>query len=228
MGFFNNVKNSLTETSQDLTQKAKDTSEVFRLNNANKAKEKEIEKVIYQIGVSYYSNAMEECSVRFPELTMQVKHLQEEIAANKRLIEELSTEEICPSCGKKINRGSKFCIYCGASINVMDDTTVEVTGKRCASCGSSIEKDAAFCTNCGTPVPQEMENETVVPELNDDEYSDLVENTEENYGTGEYEEELITEPVLAEPEITARVCTECGRVLEDGEMFCMNCGKKVE
>ena len=50
MGFFDNVKNSFTETSQDLTKKAKDTTEIFRLNNLNKTKEKEIEKVIYQIG----------------------------------------------------------------------------------------------------------------------------------------------------------------------------------
>lgn len=31
MGFFDNVKNSFTETSQDLTKKAKDTTEIFRL-----------------------------------------------------------------------------------------------------------------------------------------------------------------------------------------------------
>ena len=56
MGFFDNVKSSLTETSQDLTKKAKDTTEIYRLNNANKAKEKEIEKIIYQILV-YVSSA---------------------------------------------------------------------------------------------------------------------------------------------------------------------------
>ena len=56
MGFFDNVKNSFTETSQDLTKKAKDTTEIFRLNNLNKTKEKEIEKVIYQIGLAFYSN----------------------------------------------------------------------------------------------------------------------------------------------------------------------------
>ena len=35
MGFFDDVKNSLTEKSQDLSKKAKDTTEIYRLNNAN-------------------------------------------------------------------------------------------------------------------------------------------------------------------------------------------------
>lgn len=56
MGFFDNLKSSLTETGQDLSQKAKDTTEIFRLTNLNKTKEKEIEKVIYQIGSTYYAN----------------------------------------------------------------------------------------------------------------------------------------------------------------------------
>lgn len=41
MGFFDDVKNSLTEKSQDLSKKAKDTTEIYRLNNANKSMEKE-------------------------------------------------------------------------------------------------------------------------------------------------------------------------------------------
>ena len=51
MGFFDDVKNSLTEKSQDLSKKAKDTTEIYRLNNANKSMEKEVEKLIYQIGL---------------------------------------------------------------------------------------------------------------------------------------------------------------------------------
>ena len=46
MGFFDNLKSSLAETGQDLSQKAKDTTEIFRLTNLNKTKEKEIEKNI--------------------------------------------------------------------------------------------------------------------------------------------------------------------------------------
>ena len=44
MGFFDNLKSSLTETGQDLSQKAKDTTEIFRLTNLNKTKEKEMKK----------------------------------------------------------------------------------------------------------------------------------------------------------------------------------------
>ena len=106
MGFFDNLKSSLTETGQDLSQKAKDTTEIFRLTNLNKTKEKEIEKVIYQIGSTYYANYRDECMEKMPELAAQIKSLQDEIAANKEMIEKLSTEEICPQCGKKVNPGN--------------------------------------------------------------------------------------------------------------------------
>ena len=90
MGFFDNVKSSLTETSQDLTKKAKDTTEIYRLNNANKTKEKEIEKVIYQIGLRYFDNYREECREKCPELVGRIEQLQMEIAANKQMVEQLS------------------------------------------------------------------------------------------------------------------------------------------
>lgn len=157
MGFFDNVKNSLTETSQDLTQKAKDTTEIFRLNNVNKSKEKEIEKVMYQIGSMYYANYMEECVTKFPELAKQVQDLQAEIAANKEMIEKLSLEKVCPNCGKKVNTGSKFCIYCGSPITVPVQTTEEVSGEVCKACGKPLEEGAAFCTYCGTAVEKETE-----------------------------------------------------------------------
>ena len=119
MGFFDNVKNSLSETSQELTQKAKDTTEIYRLNNLNKTKEKEIEKLVYQIGLAYYSNFREECEEKFADLTTQIAQIQKEIAENKQMVEKLSTEEVCPSCGKKLTGGSKFCIYCGTSLDAV-------------------------------------------------------------------------------------------------------------
>ena len=101
MGFFDNLKSSLAETGQDLSQKAKDTTEIFRLTNLNKTKEKEIEKVIYQIGSTYYANYRDECMEKMPELAAQIKSLQDEIAANKEMIEKLSTGSTGRTTGGK-------------------------------------------------------------------------------------------------------------------------------
>ena len=148
MGFFDNLKSSLAETGQDLSQKAKDATEIFRLTNLNKTKEKEIEKVIYQIGSTYYANYRNECVEKMPEL------------ANKEIIEKLSTEEICPQCGKKVNPGSKFCIYCGAALEAPAEQPEEKAEvKVCKACGKPLEEGVVFCTNCGTKIEDDKATE---------------------------------------------------------------------
>ena len=210
MGFLDNVKNSLTETSQDLTKKAKDTTEIFRLNNLNKSKEKEIEKIIYQIGLAFYSNKKDECTAMFPEFVAQVETLQKKIAENKETIERLSTEEVCPNCGKKLSPGAKFCIYCGASTEA-ENIPARTSGKRCPNCGSLVEEDAAFCTSCGTPISKEEENADA--ELNVEEVEEIPKD-EENQIKG--------------VEIQKKFCIKCGAEIEEGDAFCLNCGEPVK
>ena len=215
MGFFDNVRSSLTETSQDLTKKAKDTTEIFRLTNLNKTKEKEIEKVIYQVGMAYYSNCKDECEMKFPELVSQIQKLQEEIAANKEMIEKLSIEEVCPKCGKKLSPGAKFCIYCGSSMDEVK-STVKLSGQMCSACGNPIEEGAAFCTHCGTPIQQK--EESVIAEEN----IEAVMNEEVE---PEVYEQSVAESMK---EIETKKCPNCGADIEDGDIFCMNCGAAIE
>lgn len=215
MGFFDNVRSSLTETSQDLTKKAKDTTEIFRLTNLNKTKEKEIEKVIYQVGTAYYSNCKDECEMKFPELVSQIQKLQEEIAANKEMIEKLSIEEVCPKCGKKLSPGAKFCIYCGSSMDEVK-STVKLSGQMCSACGNPIEEGAAFCTHCGTPIQQK--EESVIAEEN----IEAVMNEEVE---PEVYEQIVAESMK---EIETKKCPNCGADIEDGDIFCMNCGAAIE
>ena len=153
MGFFDDMKNSLTEKSQDLSKKAKDTTEIYRLNNANKSMEKEVEKLIYQIGLRYYANYKDECTEKCPDLIEQIDQLYQTMEANKQQIEQLSIVEVCPNCGKKLDPNAKFCVNCGTAINREPAPVApNPSGKVCASCGTPLEDDAAFCTNCGTPV----------------------------------------------------------------------------
>jgi len=47
----------------------------------------------------------------------------------------------CPSCGKQVKAGAKFCSECG---NQMKST------KSCTECGAEIKIAAKFCPECGT------------------------------------------------------------------------------
>lgn len=51
---------------------------------------------------------------------------------------------ICPSCGKELSDGTKFCGYCGKTI-----PTGEAAGKVCPSCGQTAGPDQVYCANCG-------------------------------------------------------------------------------
>ena len=97
---------------------------------------------------------------KMPELAAQIKSLQAEIAANKEMIEKLSTEEICPQCRKKVNPGSKFCIYCGAALEAPTEQPEEKAEvKVCKACGKPLEEGAVFCTNCGTKIEDDKATE---------------------------------------------------------------------
>jgi len=53
-------------------------------------------------------------------------------------------ETLCPSCGKPVRAGAKFCDSCGAPTQVL-----------CASCGATLRPGAKFCDECGAKVGAE-------------------------------------------------------------------------
>ena len=84
---------------------------------------------------------------------------------------------------------------------------------KCPNCGAEVPKDSAFCSSCGTPVPKQD-----VPAAEAEEVSAP-------------EAAPVETPVEEAPAVEAPVekkCPSCGATLEDGALFCTNCGTKVE
>lgn len=117
MNFFDKVKESIIESSQDVSKKAKDTTETMKLQSENREKGKEIEKLLYQIGMQYFASSPEECEKLFPELTGKIKEAQSVIEKNNQVIESINNVPVCSNCGKPLATGAMFCVYCGTKVS---------------------------------------------------------------------------------------------------------------
>ena len=66
----------------------------------------------------------------------------------------------CPSCGKPINVGVKYCTFCGTPINESKTSNTVPLETICPACGKKLKPDLKVCTECGTKIPDKMDFET--------------------------------------------------------------------
>ena len=57
----------------------------------------------------------------------------------------------CVGCGNEINAESKFCKYCGTSVQQsIEAANSKKTWNKCPVCGAKVKPGNTFCTTCGT------------------------------------------------------------------------------
>ena len=86
MAFFDELGKKISQTSQGVVQKTKDTAEVIKLNGMISDEEKRINNLYTQI----------------EDLKQQIQHIK--------------GVKVCNNCGAEIPENSMFCIGCGAKI----------------------------------------------------------------------------------------------------------------
>ena len=165
MGFFDKLSESLSETGQGIKKMADDTSAKSQMNSELKKKEKELEALVYQVGLVMVSNEPEICSQKCGDLYAQIVNAREAAKDIRNRLMLLDAEIVCPGCGKTIKGVTEFCANCGTKLpepnmdmNANYDLPTrkavvnEQTAGTCSNCGAPLKPGAAFCTNCGTPV----------------------------------------------------------------------------
>ncbi len=107
--------------------------------------------VMMQIGMIVAGQSLLSDHEEIAGLAEQVRALQEAVARNQSLIQEIRNINICAQCGAEVSRTSKFCDKCGSP---MDRSALESADAApvCPACGEPLEPDALFCTNCGAKV----------------------------------------------------------------------------
>ncbi len=158
MDFISNMRGKLSLASQNTVQKAKDFSEIAKLNSTISSLEKQLnelyEKIGYEIYHAYKDSPLPEVSTYFAQAT----DICQLIETCKEQIKTINSIELCPKCGTKINKDMLFCSECGFKLDqeevTEDKTPNESSAEKlvCASCGEILSDTAIFCSSCGQKV----------------------------------------------------------------------------
>lgn len=166
MDFWNDMKRNITQSSQEVVQKAKDIAEISKLKSKQEELQRQITEIYIHIGQDITAEWRERGSVDTdPEeflLTQSCYHQVieniskiMELQENKSLIQEriitLQGYIKCPQCGKDIDSKAVFCQYCGYH---MEQQMQKQSLRQCKRCGASLPDDALFCVECGEKIEE--------------------------------------------------------------------------
>ncbi len=246
MSFFDSIGSKVSATGQAAAEKAKNITEIGRLNGVISDHEKRISRLYFEIGQSYYERHRDDPAAEELERIAAVNDALDKIDVCREQIKTLKGVEKCPTCGADVARGSQFCNNCGTK---MPPASIRTAPKaqvgRCPTCGAPIAEGNVFCNSCGTKIPENAAAQVVRSKTCPTCGTVLDADAAFCFACGaklgfepapevKPEAPVFTEPVYeepVEPEVPAapegKVCPKCGAMLDADAMFCFNCGAKL-
>ena len=146
MAFFDELGKKISQTSQDVVQKTKDTAEIMRLNGLISDDEKRIESLYTELGKAYFSMHADSYEDVFQDTITAVKEAQARIAENAEQVKKLKGLTRCPNCNNEVPYTAPFCSSCGTKLQQ------ESNVRRCPKCGGEVAPGFSFCSGCGSKV----------------------------------------------------------------------------
>ena len=154
MPFWDNLSKKATETTAKAMQKAKDFSDITRLNGQISEEETKINNAYLAIGRLYVEVHSGDAEPQFSTWISSIQESQSKINTYRRQVQDIKGVQRCEKCGAEVAAGSAFCNSCGAPMP-KQTTPVPAMGVPCKNCGAVVQPGMKFCTNCGAPVDTE-------------------------------------------------------------------------
>ena len=134
MGTWDDLKGSLFAAGRDVSQKAKEVSEIAKIKMDIRTKEDFVEKQFALLGRAYYEANKDAAKADEVEQFAIIKEAVDEIARMEQQLLDIQGVVLCPNCGKKSPIGTSFCSDCGTKLEevvvdaeVVSEETVEET-----------------------------------------------------------------------------------------------------
>lgn len=212
MAFWDNLGQRATVTTAKAMQRAKDMTDIAKLNNMITEEENRINNNYYQIGKLYVTKHPDDYDEEFAGMIASINESNNKIKNYKDQMQDIKGVVRCMKCGSEVPVGAAFCVSCGAPI-----PKVQTPGNdnmvKCESCGSMVQKGMRFCTACGKPMvqPKSPASGAVYEE----------QTAEESVAT--YDNETPNQFIIENEPLEKR-CPNCGELVEADAVFCTECG----
>ena len=195
MAFWDNFSQKASETTAKAVQKAKEMSDIAKLNSMISEEETKINNNYYQVGKLYVTMHSHDHEEEFAGMVASIAESEEKIKSYRQQIQDIKGVVRCPQCGAEVQSGVAFCSSCGAPMpKVQPVNTGDMV--RCEGCGAMNKKGVRFCTSCGKPMVHVATSETTGESVTESAVQDKV---CPNCGAN------------IEPDVA--FCTECGTKL---------------
>lgn len=119
MGTWDNLKDSLFAAGRDVSQKAKEVSEMAKIKMDIRTKEDFVEKQFASLGRVYYEANKDNAAAGDVEQFAVIKEAMDEIVRLEQMLLDIQGVILCPGCGKKSPTGTSFCSNCGTKLEVV-------------------------------------------------------------------------------------------------------------
>lgn len=151
MDFLHKIGNTITSTSKDVAQKAKDLTEIAKLSVEIKTSENIIKDTLYQLGKLYYKANKSNPNNGYLGLFSKINENETLIQQLTGKIRILKGNMKCKNCGADITVEDKFCPVCGSE-NEVKMVEEKTDASICRNCGQLFDKGSEFCSKCGEKV----------------------------------------------------------------------------
>lgn len=159
MAIWDNLSQKASETTAKAVQRAKEISDIARLNSMISEEETKINNTYYQVGKLYVTMHPHDHEEEFAGMIVSLAEAEEKIKSYRQQIQDIKGVVRCSQCGAEVQSGVAFCSSCGAPMPKVQPVNTDNL-VRCEGCGVMVKKGVRFCTSCGKPMVQMMKPET--------------------------------------------------------------------
>ena len=116
MDFFSKLGSKITDTTDKVSQKAKDAVELTKLKSQVSTEEGRIQAAFLEIGKKFFEQNAGEVSEEFVENFNIINEAKAKIAELTATIMDIKGTYNCPNCGTEVATSAAFCANCGTKL----------------------------------------------------------------------------------------------------------------